>query len=194
MWHSSREQIDDTLGRIQVWHNAGEERRGEAHCMRLNSQTVRQAFYTDMHLPQHILQEQKKPKKHPYQTVYSAGCQKPQHNPVKHSVTKQNKGAHTYIFFPPACERMRVHGSPIPKPSEPRPPSLWLLMPRLYCPLLGPNVVNWQPAPSCSHSFVCKPFKHLNHEKGLTRLDVLSETGRKWKRTKCCLRSKFVRN
>ena len=29
MWHSSREQIDDTLGHIQVWDKAGEERRGE---------------------------------------------------------------------------------------------------------------------------------------------------------------------
>ena len=139
MWHSSREQIDDTLGQIQVWDKAGEERRGEerrveerrgeAHCMRLNSQTVRQAFYTDMHLLQHMLQEHDK-KKHPYQTV--PGVRNPQPNPVKYSVMKRNKGAHTYIFFPPACERMRVHGSPIPKPSKPRPFPCDFLMPRLY--------------------------------------------------------------
>ena len=107
----------------------GEERRGEAHCMRLNSQTVRQAFYTDMHLLQHMLQEHDK-KKHPYQTV--PGVRNPQPNPVKYSVMKRNKGAHTYIFFPPACERMRVHGSPIPKPSKPRPFPCDFLMPRLY--------------------------------------------------------------
>lgn len=100
--------------------------------------------------------------------ILQCWCQNALQNPEKYQLsTTKKEGAHTYIFFPPTCEWTRVHGCPIWKaPCTSNAP--------IYtAPPIGPNVVraNWQSAPSCTRSFVCKHFKHFKsfklEEKGI---------------------------
>lgn len=107
-----------------------QERRGEAVCrllarhshhMRLNVQTVGQAFSTARTWTCRSLTAAQSPGAKTIPTSkpeHSASCLKAHQNPCTTFFIKQIKCTHTYIFFPPTCERLRVHCSPIPKPSK----------------------------------------------------------------------------